>query len=258
MLHIDVPISGEFNLDSWPRSLLAEAKFTFLFASSSDSDDPNTVSLSILDYTVAIFFALIKIFRQVHGYYGELFMICSILTLWMRSYVFYKAVKICNEKLLARKPIDKFKDLYREYAALKQFSSLVNQVVSFMMMLYIIISILYFSSNLDGLIISSNFIYKIRALSFHIHSFIIYFIAADIPYRVKAFTEWISDLSLEQLNLFPSPGVAVVLHDVSEQRVGITGNNLVTITYTFLANVLKNLTYCFLIISYIFDIYKNL
>ncbi len=236
LLHMDIAQIEEFNLDAWTRSMLADAKFTFFIGPLSEVTSINSLSFS--DYLFAILFALVKVLRQIHGYHGEIFLFCVILTLWMRSFAFYKQVKICNtDKFFPLKSIDHFRNLHQEYTALKQFSSLVNQVISFQMLLYIITSVLYFSSNLDGLIITSNLIFKIRAVSFHIHATIIYLIAADIPYRVKAFTDWISDLTLNQLDVFPGSGLAVVLHDVNVHRVGITGNNVFTITYTFLANV---------------------
>lgn len=146
------------------------------------------MELGPLDYATVAVVSIVKIIRHIHGYIGELFLLVGALTLWLPACAFSRVIK--DDKQSYLNPSDrlpttaKFENFQRKYTALKHFSLLINKVFSDLFLCFILASILYFPTSLDGLTVSSQLLHKVRTVSFCLSALVTFVLAADICHKV--------------------------------------------------------------------------
>ncbi|CAL8126874.1 unnamed protein product [Orchesella dallaii] len=197
---------------------------------------------------VGILMGILKGFRWIHGYYGELFLQVGIISLWLHAHEFQR--RILNPTAHVSSTTT-FKRFHENLHAIKLFSESINNIFSLPFLWYTMSSIVGISLNLDGILTTEKWIHLIWKISFGSLGISNFIIAADISHKVNSLDDWLLKISPDVLILIPQNNLSLVMHELSNSKIGMKIGNIFTLTYSILANVSGALvTYFIICIQY--------
>ncbi|CAL8126876.1 unnamed protein product [Orchesella dallaii] len=150
---------------------------------NNGTSEVNQHEMFATDYGLAIVLCVSKLFRHIHGYIGEHFLLIGVVCLWLPASGFCTMIRRSYETPNVSF-LSQFEILQEKQSSLKHLSKLINDVFGSMMFWFINASIMYFSCNLDALVITNNAFVKVRLSTFYVSAALTFQLAADIPHKV--------------------------------------------------------------------------
>ncbi len=165
-----------------------EIKSSLLFNPVLEPCDLDNVQpfskMSVIQLASAFAHFWVRLWRFVHATYGQTFIICGVVSVWIWALSFSKCVNYASSQF----SIKQWRVLYDQYNCLKYLSKLANKAFGSMVLVYQISAILYYSRNLDILITNADGLRSsIRLGIFYFGVVFMFVLAADICHRVSFF-----------------------------------------------------------------------
>lgn len=212
----------------WNRALASEARYVFFITSNLTESkvilEPE--QYTTLDHFLTALVALGWVERYLVGYYIDLLMLFTVLTVWTTTYLFSRKLeddirqtnKNYNWSLLTHTHIpsialsqnlkqfnkrssSSWSDIYKMYQSVRNLCDLVNKAIGTLSTLYLADCILFLSTGMDSVLVTKEVRVKVRLLFFVCNYAFVFILSADACNQVNKITYLICSGSLLSINL---------------------------------------------------------
>ncbi|CAL8126880.1 unnamed protein product [Orchesella dallaii] len=189
-------------------------------------------SLSLNDIAIGIFSGVGILFRQVSGFCEELLLPSGICVFWLCSKEFSTRLTIAsssNQDVTS----NLWEPIMAWYSSLKELSVLIKNAYADLL-LYRLILLIFDVPITFGIV--DNIADQIRFLIMFLASAGSFIVAADAHKQIQTFESWVSKMVALDVPWLSSQRLAMLLHELQTNSVGISLNVGFTITYSLVAN----------------------
>ncbi|CAL8126866.1 unnamed protein product [Orchesella dallaii] len=180
--------------------------------------------------------------RRVNGLYEELMLCMGTLAFWLSAKSFVMKIRSMTS-------FQYWPEVYREYLKLKKYGDLTNRAFGLLYLLYTLTALFYYSINLDKFLTSHDLLVRLKYSVYYINLVSTFVLAADINKRVSFELElWISqNVNEESISIRTQNQLTLILHEITNNRIGMSGYYLFTVTYSIAAQMASILITYFII-----------
>lgn len=242
LVALSMPLLGHelIHSSNWSASLLSrcyieEAEYIFFIKKGSNAFErckPDSTSLrpfnpSTLQIMAGLFLLVMHLYRQIAAYFVDLSILMCTITLWIPAKAFKQFINENPSDL--NEPIQK-------YNALKILSQKLSLAIGNLVVVYFLEGILYYSSHLDEIIVLNDWVGKFRVLAFLLTlAMILTFNGQTCKHVEESVNFWLN--YNENAAQIPSHKLPILLNELNQHAVGLSGNGLFTVSFDFLSNV---------------------
>lgn len=175
-------ISPKNNTIPWCMAINLES--IVLFQKFEPCDLTQALSLyqmSYLQISQAFVMYLVKLCWYIHATFGQMFILCGVTKVWLRALSFSRTIKSLQNDF----SVKSWKLLYEQYESLKILTGLVNRAFGKMILVFQVLAILFYSRQVDVMIINiSEGLSFFRLAIFFSSVILLYVLAADVCLKV--------------------------------------------------------------------------
>lgn len=187
----------EWSGEEYVKQIVVNFRHALSIGPSVNVNSTRNWELSEVDYMTAIFATIGLLQRHILGYFTDLFLICSIATLWFSTTSFLEyfmdTETIRTYAQVSTSFATHFHMVLEEYKKLVHFTSLVNSLIGSNLTWFLLETIFYYSTSFNEVLIFAgsthglDFIQVVRLLMFLVGMCLILLMSADIAYKVSGY-----------------------------------------------------------------------
>ncbi|OXA40869.1 hypothetical protein Fcan01_24203 [Folsomia candida] len=207
-----------FQYKSWGRA-------TFFLTNNTYT--PDWDEIRPIDHFLAIA-AIIGVFsRQIIAHFTNIAMLVMAIVLWSGVKGFDNLVASMTDKKQTTPCASNNKELLLNYDALKELSKLINDAISPIFLLFVVEGLLYYSTNINALLLGGSTIYLIRQFMYFIEFVAILLLSGNSCKRMEdAVGMWAYRwLITEETEAYTQKRMnfSVLINDAKSGGVGLSG-----------------------------------